>query len=458
MNIKHFLKREAALFMTIILSISMGVGAAGCGKKSGRTITPGSSITPAPSKSVTELSTNNANEIAFTGVLTYLNTSELKMHFVDISSGTEYEVAYTGGTDIKNSYEKIKAASTMKLGEIYDVTCNKAGKAIKIYGTKNVWERSGITGLTVDEGGKKITFGSTEYSYESYAVVMSAAEKISIAQIVEQDEVTVRGFDNKVYSVIVDNGHGYIQLTGIDSFTDGYLTIGRNQLLEVGKNMLVTAPVGTYSVTLQKGRLVGTKTVTVKKDEQSQLDFSECTTEAVKLGTIEFLVTPANAVMSIDGKKVDYSQPVSLAYGNHRIVLQANYYDTYSATLSVGSDFTSIVIDMTESSSTTRTTAANSATTKASSSNSATTKATSSTPTTSTDLTAGYSVNVTTPEGATLYVDGISMGTIPCSFDKSSGSKTVTLSKEGYKTVSYSITINNATGDLSYSFPDMVAE
>ncbi|MDO5402459.1 MAG: PEGA domain-containing protein [Eubacteriales bacterium] len=453
MNIKHFMKKEAALLLIIVLSVSLSAGISGCGKKSAGTIIPGSSITPAPSKPVTELSVNNANEIAFTGVLTYLNTSDLKMHFVDISSGTEYEVSYTGGTDIQNSYRKIKAASTMELGEIYDVTCNKSGKAVKIYGSESAWERKGITGLAFDESRKKIIFGSTEYSYDSHAVVMSAAEKISIAQIVAQDEVTVRGVDNKVYSVNVDNGHGYIQLTGIDSFKDGYLTVGRSQLLEVGKNMLVTAPVGTYSVTLQKGSLVGRKTVTVKKDEQTSLDFSECTTEAVKMGVVSFMVTPVNAVMSIDGKKVDYSQPVSLAYGNHRIVLQANYYDTYSAMLTVGSDFSNIVIDMTEVSSTTN------ATTKASSQTTAA-KATTGAkePSTSTDLTAGYSVNVTTPEGAVLYVDGVSMGTIPCKFDKSSGSKTVTLSKEGYKTVSYTITINNATGDLKYSFPDMVEE
>ncbi|MDD3240672.1 MAG: PEGA domain-containing protein [Lachnospira sp.] len=454
------IQKVLALFLTVVMTLTMTVGMAGCGKKKGGTLIPGSSITPAPSKSVTEKATNNANEIALTGVLTYLNTSDLKMHFIDITSGTEYEVRYTGGSDIQSAYGKIKAASTMKVGEIYDVTCDKTGKAIKIYGSKNAWEKTGITGLTFDESSRKITIGATDYSYDSYAVIMSAAEKISIAQIVSQDEVTLRGIDNKVYSINVDNGHGYIELTGIDSFVDGYLKIGKSLVMGVGKNMLVTAPVGTYTVELQKGSLLGTKTVSVKKDEQTSVDFSECTTEAVKMGAVQFSITPENAIMSIDGKQIDYSEPVSLAYGNHRLVLQANYYEMYTATISVGSDFSTLVIDMTPTSSSTTKSSSTTATTKASGSSS-TSGATSSNPTaagasTSTNLTAGYSVKVSTPEGATLYVDGVSVGTIPCSFDKSSGTKTVTLSKDGYETVSYSISISNTTGDASYAFPDLV--
>lgn len=458
MNIKKYFKREIAFLLTIILAVSFSVGFIGCGKKKEAVITPGSSITPPPSKSVTELSVNNENEITMTGVLTYLNTDDLKMHYVDISSGTEYEVSYTGGTDIQNKYGKIKAAETMEPGEIYDVICDKNGKAKSIYGSKDAWERTGITGLTFDENSRRITLGSKEFIYESYSVVLSEAEKISIAQIVEQDEVTLRGVDNKVYSVNVDNGHGYLSLTGIDSFVGGYLTIGKNQLLGVGKNMLVTVPVGTHTISLQKGNLVGSKTVAISKDEVASLDFSECTTEAVRMGTIQFSVTPANAIMTIDGEKVDFSKPVSLAYGTHRVVLQANYYDTYIGTLVVAGDYTDIVIDMTPTSnSTTKSTSSTNATTK-SSSQTTTSKTGANTPTTSTDLTAGYSVNVTTPEGATLYVDGVSKGTIPCSFEKSSGTKTITLSKEGYKTVSYTITINNTTGDVSYAFPDMVQE
>lgn len=77
------------------------------------------------------METKKANQIDLTGVLTYVNTDDLIMHFVDIDTGTEYEVAYTGGTDIQDKYGKIIAATGTQLGQIYDVTCNKSGKRLR---------------------------------------------------------------------------------------------------------------------------------------------------------------------------------------------------------------------------------------------------------------------------------------------------------------------------------------
>ena len=71
--------------------------------------------------------------------------------------------------------------------------------------------------------------------------------------------------------------------------------------------MMVTAPVGSYDVEIQNGDMKAVKKVTVRKDETTALDFSEYQTPATKKGTVNFQVTPANAVMTIDGSEVDYS-------------------------------------------------------------------------------------------------------------------------------------------------------
>ena len=97
MNNKKTIKKIFAVFLLPALLLS------GCGKQSSnKTLIPGSSILPAPTKAVTEMETKKANQIDLTGVLTYVNTDDLIMHFVDIDTGTEYEVAYTGGTDTQD--------------------------------------------------------------------------------------------------------------------------------------------------------------------------------------------------------------------------------------------------------------------------------------------------------------------------------------------------------------------
>lgn len=454
-NIKNMIKiinkkninKLCTVFMVLVMLTT-----AGCGKEKNKSaIVPGSSILPAPTKAVTELETKNANEIDLTGVLTYVNTDELKMHFIDIDTGTEYEVTYTGGTDIQDQYKKIIAASGMQLGEIYDVTCNKSGKAVSIYGSSDAWERSGVLGLEFDESTRKIMLANSTYVYASYAAVLSNSNRINIAQIVSQDEVTLRGVGDTVYSINVDKGHGYINFQGVDAFVGGYATIGTKQLFEVTSGMLATTQEGTYQIELQKGSLIGTKTVTVVRDEPVTVDFSEFVTAAAKVGAVNFSVTPANAVMTIDGVETDYSEPVSLTYGTHRLVLSANNYEKYTKTITVTQPYETMVIDLVASTTT-------AATTKTGENTTTTAKSATNKPTAVEDFTEGYTVNITAPEGAALYVDSVYIGLVPCSFDKTYGNKTITLSQNGYKTVSYTIAVANAAGNLTYAFPDMVED
>lgn len=425
----RLVKRMAALMLAAIVMVCQ----VGCGaSKSSGTLIPGSSITPAPKKgNISDIAGNNKDRTLI-GMLVSVDTTLKNMHFVDIETGTEYSIMYTGGTDIQDAYGKIKAASVMQSGQIYDVYCDKNGKALKIYGSKDAWERNDVSGITFDETKKSVTLGQTILTYTDYLLVKSGESQISIAQVVKEDTLTLRGIGDKLYSISVDNGHGYLELTGIDAFVGGYATLGSSLFYGVTDNMMVTAPVGSYDVELQNGQTRATKKVSVRKDETTVLDFSEYQIPAAKKGTVNFSVTPAGAVMSIDGSEVDYSKPVSLSYGKHTLTLQANHYTTYTETFIVNSDYKTKVIDMVATSSTT-----------------------SSTKTTSANLTSGYNVKITEPEGAALYVDSVYIGIIPCSFSKTSGNKTITLSQSGYNNVSYTVSIPNTAGDMTYAFPAM---
>ena len=144
----RLVKRMAALMLAAIVMVcQMGCGAS----NSSGILIPGSSITPAPKKgNISDIAGNNKDRTLI-GMLVSVDTTLKNMHFVDIETGTEYSVMYTGGTDIQDAYGKIKAASVMKSGQIYDVYCDKNGKALKIYGSKDAWERNDVSGITFDE-------------------------------------------------------------------------------------------------------------------------------------------------------------------------------------------------------------------------------------------------------------------------------------------------------------------
>ena len=65
----------------------------------------------------------------------------------------------------------------------------------------------------------------------------------------------------------------------------------------------------------------------------------------------------------------------------------------------------------------------------------------------------GYGIYVDAPTGATLYLDGEEVGEVPCSFTKVKGSHTITLTRDGYATKSYSIYVDGNKKDKVYEFP-----
>ncbi len=418
----------------LMLCVIFCVNVTGCGETKESTIKPGSSILVPPKKSIQEAPTNkNSDELTITGVLSYNNKTEKKAHFVDISSNVEYEVPYSGGTDIQSKYGSVISAGSMQLGAIYDVVCYKSGIAKSIHGNKNEWEKKKINDIEVDESSKKIVVGNSNLRYDEKIVILSGEDRIAIASIIKQDEVTIRGIDNTAYSIIVNVDHGYIRFTGVTAFIGGYVTIGRDNMYTVTEDMLVASKVGNQQIEIQAGNTKSTKEVTVEKGQETVVDFSEFLLPATKQGAVIFKVSPSDAIMSIDGKEVDYSEPIQLTYGKHNIRLVANHYEEYTETIVVNSLSFTKVIDMTPKSSI---------------------KSTTKNPTSS-NLTDGYSVQVVEPQGAALYVDSVYIGIVPCAFDKKVGTKTITLTKSGYNTISYSISISNTAGDLTYSFPQM---
>ena len=436
---KDYLNIKDIKLVAILLVFVMAVGLmAGCSSSSNKpAAVPGSSILPIYSKTNSSTEVLNSNEIKMTGVLTYLDASNLRMHFVDVESGSEYEVNYTGGTDIQNKSHLIIASSQMDLGDVFNVVCNKSGKALTIYESSDVWENSGITNFGVNEPSLIMTIGSINYKYTSNTVTLSNNSKIKPTQIMSQDVVTVRGVGKTVYSVTVDKGHGYVKFSGYSAFVGGYVDIGTKLILLVTDNMVVTAPEGEYKIAMQLGNLQGSKTVVIQRDKDITVDFSEYKAEVVKTGAVLFSVTPLNAVIYIDGTQVDYSKELQLNYGSHTLVMKANNYTTYNETFIVNSVYEKKIIDMV-STSTTSTSATNTTTTA--------------------NLTSGYAVNIKLPEGAAVYVDSVYIGIAPVSFTKSSGNKVISFTKAGCATKSYTISIANAAGDLNYSFPDMEAE
>jgi len=157
-----------------------------------------------------------------------------------------------------------------------------------------------------------------------------------------------------------------------------------------------------------------------------------------------------------------------LTYGNYNVAVMAEGYEDYTGILRVqagSSDYETIYIDLVETKTNAATVAPTNTktpSTKTTPSATATDKAEESNETATPSVTAAsdekHTITVKTPEGASVYVDGEFRGVAPISFEKTSGEMTITLSKAGYVTKSYTVTVDDGQEDVTYSFASLVKE
>lgn len=170
------------------------------------------------------------------------------------------------------------------------------------------------------------------------------------------------------------------------------------------------------------------------------LDIGDLEIPEPQKGMVLFSLSPSDAELYIDGDKVDASGPITLEYGLHQFIARASGYQSITQYIRVAQESTGVNVVLE--------TLGSGAGEESSSSGS-----------TSTDTLADYyKVYVDAPAGAEVYLDGNYVGVSPCSFKKVEGVRVITLRKSGYETRSYTVNIDNAEKDLSYSFADLVKQ
>ncbi len=66
-----------------------------------------------------------------------------------------------------------------------------------------------------------------------------------------------------------------------------------------------------------------------------------------------------------------------------------------------------------------------------------------------------HTITIQSPDGAKVYLNGTLKGTAPITIPKEIGTHTITLSKKGYTTKSYTVEVKNNGEDVTFNFPDM---
>lgn len=316
-------------FFTVILLITLAE--AGKNVKSGAKPT----ITNPNNQEDNQGDLNNRKEISTVAIVLETDKTDRRIRLYDIDKNEEINLYYTGGTGILDKYGQAISINQVDMGRIVDISYqNQTNRLTRLQFSQRAWEYIGVNNMTIIPEEKTIKIAKNNYTYTEPFVV-DIDRFISLEDLAEQDELTVRGIDEVIWSLIVTKGHGTVKIKDSDAFLGGSITVGYEAVTQITKDMVITVREGNYNLTVENGEYSGTKNITVERNKETVVSIGDLGPEPIKYGKTTFDITPFGADLYIDNELTNYASPVELAYGEHHIQVSLGGYSTYSGNLLV---------------------------------------------------------------------------------------------------------------------------
>ncbi len=476
------------------------------------------------------------------------DSEEHTLKFITVESEKLMEFDYSEKTPILGKHGNYMTLDQIPLGEIFDVKYSVVNKELlELKVSDEAWTYTDVTKFTIDEKEKRMDIAGSTYKLPKTSVVSYGDELATFMDVTQTDTLTVKGYGRKVCSIIVERGHGYVRLINDSYFEGGWIEIGQEIISEIGKEMLIPVPEGSYHVRLTNKGYAAEEDVTVERDKETVIDLSKADIKEVAIGHVQFNIVPDFAHLFIDGDMTDYEERVPLEFGIHKVHVELAGYKSVDISIRVSDQYADVEITLEEdgsdnstdkrSTTTTRRSSSSSttapqtvtsssssmtalptsltvpsttavpeplpstsehgsatevyvppapeepesdistteSTTKKSTTKKTTTEKTTTEKTSSTSDTEKEPEDDTTdndpiisetprmyveaPEGAEIYIDGIYAGIVPLSFIKpEAGSHVITLSRNGYVTKSYTVSVDDDKSDVTMSFSELIEE
>lgn len=377
-----------------------------------------------------------------TGILGCVDAQEGTFVLYVTSAGEEKVLAYDGATQIYDKYGTPLAMMQLVPGEIVDVAYNSnLEKAGSIRVSSEIWSYDGVGKYQLDAQKRTLEIGSDLYNIRQDAKVFSAGKELTLDQIISQDVLTVKGTGRDIFSIIVEAGHGYLDLRNEEPLVGGWIEVGQSVIQEISQDMLITVPEGSYAVRLTADGIEEMREVYIARNRETVLDLGSIELPEAVSGKVSFDIQPASANVNIDGVGINHLYTVILPLGLHQITASASGYDTVSEYFEVKENETARVkIALSESSENFSTVSGNEIDRGDDKEND------------------NPTITIAAPEGVEVYQDNRYMGVAPVTYSKTGGSHTITLRKSGYITRSYNIEVPDDNQDVTYSFPALEKE
>ena len=264
--------------------------------------------------------------------------------FANMETGKLYTLNYDGATTYEDAYGQGLAAAQISPGMLTYITFMKTQKRLNSLALlPESFHYDGITDYVIE--GKNLWIGDTYYTIDEHAAVLSPGGAVALSELARVDTLTFYGRGKIVYSIFVNTGHAYLELTGDSFFEGGFLEVSNRQIEKITSGMCIAVPAGTYEVTVSAKGCSGTEKLAFVEGEVTKWDISGY--EAVgRDSMVSFEVKPDEARIYIDGDLVDTENAVKLTFGLHHMIAVCDGYATISDYIKINQEHQSVEVTM----------------------------------------------------------------------------------------------------------------
>lgn len=282
-------------------------------------------------------------------MITAINSSEETIQLYRYLNGKEYRFYYSVDTAFRDKYQNRSTASEFYPGKIVTIgSADAQGKLSEIVAADSVWKYDDIVRFSIDEENGVFKIADSNYRITSETRVFSDSETVELSSITENDKLSVIGRDKTILSVCITTGHGTLRLENTELFEGSFLQLNTNIFAEITSEMELELPEGEYLLAVANNGWGGNCNIEVVRGEIVEVDLDTIKGEGPKFGSIRFIFDIEDVALTIDGKTIDYSEPVTLQYGKHLLKAGCNGYEQISKYLFVNSEEATIMMNFCE--------------------------------------------------------------------------------------------------------------
>lgn len=369
---------------------------------------------------VTETNNTDGKDIEYgraIAVVKKVDTSNSKLIVLDVETNNVITLAIDGAVDLKDEYGTLLTLIQLNMGDLVETKYDKNSlRPEYVHKTAKNWVRKSITGVTVDPETKTLSIGNDQYAYTSELISLFNGEVMDIGTLHPEDKVTLSGYQDKVWTVVMENGHGYITLKNHSYFIGGTLEIGISKMADIEETTSIVVPEGVHYVVATKDDLTHEAEVMVANGQEVVIDVSDA---SPRTGLVQFRVLQEGIQFSINGQVYsDFSEPISLEYGTYNIKVVKDQFVDFENELVVNKAFTEFEINLEKK---------------------------------------PLFLHVNDPKGVEIYIDGNYLGQIPVSTPIEPGDYRITLRQDGFYSKTHTIKVLDDGQDDYIRLPDLMA-